>query len=461
MNLKNLKNILKHNIKYVFVTILSLLIIYLIFLRYNSFDFIIKSYILNKFVIICMIDVFLLNLSIYFYKKYLNPLSLFCLFIFYYAYSLLPLTPGFVELSKTTHTVVILTIIAFVFGLFFPILLKNRNVKYTDYSFFHKQIDSIQNRLNNRIILLSLFLLSIIVFLVEVFLIGYMPVYEMFNRFVYEEANDHMITFAHYFVILSAILPAWALILYRDNKISKIEYYIIHIVSFFININFFSRQFILLYMITTYFAYLNYAKESLKLGIVVITLMFLMFISVGFLRIMQDNTKDYKVQNTENSQVDYLNKLSKTQYKLTVIENYLTVYSSGRFYELNRLVNQRDSMNYLGYGMYTFKPIVSVLFLNRLNLVDYETKFNIPNSVPTFVVDSYLDFGYIGSILINFIYGFISTIFFFLFCEKKKSAIINFSIIVFCIVMMPFMNYFNTFFVWFVLIINRLIIKNE
>lgn len=174
---------------------------------------------------------------------------------------------------------------------------------------------------------------------------------------------------------------------------------------------------------------------------------------------MQDNT--YKTDNQDKKQIEYLNNISNSKYKLSVIENYLTIYSSNRFYELNKLVNEKNSLNYYGYGMYTFKPIVSVFFLNRLNLVDYDTKFNIPNAVPTFVVDPYLDFGLIGSFLINFIYGFISTIFFFIFWNKKRIGIINFSIIVFCIVMMTFMNYFNTFFVWFVLIINNLLIKDE
>lgn len=430
-----------------------------LYLRYSNDQFNINNQILLNFMLINFINTLIFAASILIYKKYLNPVSLFCLFIFYYAFSLLPLTPNFIEFSKTTNTVIIITIISFITGSLFAFYNKEFFYNLSILKKSLKKLEIIKSQINSRLFIFALFYLSIIVFFIEIYLIGYIPVFKMFSKFVYEDANDHMINFLHYFVVLSSVLPAFSYILYKKNVITKREYFLIHAISFFINFNFFSRQFLLLYMISLYFAYLFHNKSSLKFGITVISLMIIMFLTVGFLRFMQDNT--YKTDNQDKKQIEYLNNISNSKYKLSVIENYLTIYSSNRFYELNKLVNEKNSLNYYGYGMYTFKPIVSVFFLNRLNLVDYDTKFNIPNAVPTFVVDPYLDFGLIGSFLINFIYGFISTIFFFIFWNKKRIGIINFSIIVFCIVMMTFMNYFNTFFVWFVLIINNLLIKDE
>ena len=430
-----------------------------LYLRYSNDYFKIDHNILLNFMLINGINTVVFSTSILFYKKYLNPVSLFCLFVFYYAFSLLPLSPNFSEYSKSSNTVIIVTIISFISGSIFAFYNKESLYNFLLFNNFIKKIKKIKSQINSRLILYVLFYSSIIVFFIEIYLIGYIPVFKMFSKFVYEDANDHMINFLHYFVVLSSVLPAFSYILYKNNVISKREYFLIHAISFFINFNFFSRQFLLLYMISLYFAYLFHNKSSFKFGITVISLMIMMFLTVGFLRFMQDNT--YKTENQDKKQIEYLNNISNSKYKLSVLENYLTIYSSNRFYELNKMINEKDSTNYYGYGMYTFKPIVSVLFLNRLNLVDYDSKFNIPNAVPTFVVDAYLDFGITGSILINFIYGFISTIFFYSFWKKKKSGIINFSIIVFCIAMMTFMNYFNTFFVWFVLIINNLLIKDE
>jgi oligosaccharide repeat unit polymerase len=369
------------------------------------------------------------------------------------------LNSSYVNLSIKTVLVVVLSIISFVLGAFLLFISKKNISIYDTITNYLSKLLSV--KINGKLLLFTLFFLSVVIFTIEVILVGYLPVFEMFDRFVYEEVNDKLIPFVHYFVVLSSIIPAWAYIFYKKEKISKFQYYFLHIVSLFININFFSRQFVLLYMICMFFSYYFYYKANFRNGILMIISILLMFIFIGFLRIIQDNTKKYKVTEEELINSDYLDNLSKTKYNLTTVENYLTVYSSNRFYELNKFVNQKDSLSYYGYGMYTFKPIISLLFLNRLKIVDYETNFNIPDALPTFVVDAYLDYGIIGSIFINFFYGVLSTVFFLYYYLKKPLYIVNFSIIVFCLAMSSFFNYFNTFFVWMAIFFNTLILKND
>jgi hypothetical protein len=442
---------------YTLIVAINSFAILLLLKRYSLPVFNIDRSQLMFFGIISYLNVFLLIFSFTVFKKYINPLSLFCLFIFFYAYSILPLTENYRNINFNTHLVVIITLIAFITGLLLPFSKLNIKLKIGKigkiqdfFSFFQKD--------NNKVIFLNgLFFLSIIVFIIEVIKIGYLPLLGMFDNFAYRDAIKAQIHFLHYFVVLTALIPSWAYIFHKEGKISKRYYIIIQLVSIFILINFFSRQIILIYLITNFYTYNYYSGLSVKKGILVVIFILSIFFTIGYLRVLQDYS--FKPKSAENYQNEYFNRASKSKYNLSTIESFTTLYASARFYALDKFVHQKDSLNYYGYGMYTLKPVISLFFLNRVGFIDYESKFDIPDILPTFVIDAYLDFGYAGSIILNILYGLFVSVSFLSYFKKEKRSIICLSIALFCIIMMPFMNYFNSFFVWLIIGINRLLIK--
>ena len=89
---------------------------------------------------------------------------------------------------------------------------------------------------------------------------------------------------------------------------------------------------------------------------------------------------------------------------------------------------------------------------------------NIPeldteNAVSTYMADPYLDFRYIGVILLNFIYGFLSITFYKRIKKGEEDAIVPFWIVSFCLIMGIFINFFNTMIIWLGFLFNRLLVK--
>ena len=94
-------------------------------------------------------------------------------------------------------------------------------------------------------------------------------------------------------------------------------------------------------------------------------------------------------------------------------------------------------------------------------MIKYEPEYNVNFAIAAYAIDPFLDFRILGVIVFGFLYGLISTHFYVNFKSGKEQYIISWSIIIFCLIMTPFINYFSTFFIFLVWIINKLIIPQR
>ena len=125
----------------------------------------------------------------------------------------------------------------------------------------------------------------------------------------------------------------------------------------------------------------------------------------------------------------------------------------------NDVINYADKIKFWGFGQYSFKPIMSLLFLDDLGITSKVPELNTETLVTTYLADPYLDFRIIGVILINAFYGLLSITFYKKIKEGDEDGIIGFWIVAFCLLMGVFINFFNTMLVWLGLFFNRLLIK--
>ena len=80
-------------------------------------------------------------------------------------------------------------------------------------------------------------------------------------------------------------------------------------------------------------------------------------------------------------------------------------------------------------------------------------------SLGTYAIDPYLDFGIIGIIVMNLFYGVITSLSYRKYLQRNERWILPYCLLFFCTIMAAFTNYFNTFFIWFVIIINFLLVN--
>jgi hypothetical protein len=273
---------------------------------------------------------------------------------------------------------------------------------------------------------------------------------------VYADTNDKLIPFVHYFVMLAALFPSWSFIYFKKGLIKKSSFIFYAFVSIFVVLNYLSRQFILIFLISSGITYLFYNKVNFKKIAILFIVVGVVFFVIGNIRINQLSV----VKETKNYTVDeYMRNYSQAIVKTSLMESYFITYSSVRFNMLNNYISKQSEINYHSYGKYTLKPLISLLLLDRLGILEYNKEYTIEKDIPTYAIDPFLDFGFLGVIIINLIYGSISITCFLGFERKDILYIIPWVMIMFCIIMMPFMNYFNTFFVWFAVFINRIITK--
>jgi oligosaccharide repeat unit polymerase len=250
---------------------------------------------------------------------------------------------------------------------------------------------------------------------------------------------------------LSSVIPVWSLLFYRKQIISKREHRFILLVSIFILINHLGRQMFLVsgLSLMAYFNFFN--KINYRKLVIVMSSGVFIFLFIGFLRTGSLNALD--------KGNDIIKKGGGIKYKTNIVESYLVWYSSVRFSIFEEMLEQKKAQDYWGIGSYTFRPIFK---MTRLSNIDYlhKPEFDSLNKLGTYAIEPFLDAGLIGVILVNFMYGFFITYFF-----RKYSAyenleyIIPWAIILFCMIMMPFTNTFNTFFTWIVLLFNKFLLK--
>jgi oligosaccharide repeat unit polymerase len=416
-------------------------VLLLIVYRYTTLG-VAKDQILT-FSVFYLTGTFALVLSFIRFKKAINPISIYSIFIFLMAYSFIRLSD--LQSGYSTNTIILLTSSAF-----FYLLSALFNYPYKPVRLFV---------LTSSLRILFLYAIvsgSFITFCIECILFGYLPVLHIFSSDVYSETNAKLVPFLHYFIVLLAFVPTWSFIFYKQKMITKAKFRFLLALSLFILVNYLSRQLYLLLGITFFLAYsyYNYVNtKALLRGAVIVVGLFMM---IGYLKFNSDLGDTFS---------DFSRRLAGIENEhVTILESTLTEYSSKRFTALDKMVKYRDSINYYGKGAYTFRPIISFFLLEKLNVVKRKSELDSEVNVGTYAIDPYLDYGFLGVLILNCLYGFSAIRYFKQYNVSYPEAIIKFSIIIFCIFMGMFINYFNTMLIWLGIIFNKILlggIKNN
>ena len=410
----------------------------LLFSRYLALG--VDSINISAFIFVYVMACIIIIGATYYFKNPLNPINFYALFILCYGFNFLKLSAVSRDLSPLTHLIIILSILFFILGVFLGNTIKTKP----------KVLLNPQSKA-------SVFYVTcvciVLTFLLEIKTFGYLPILKMFSMDVYKDTNDKLLSFLHYFIIMSAIIPAWSYILFRKEIISKKAFIWFSAGSLFLLINYLSRQIFFLFMISAFITYSFYYKVSIRKIILALASAIFIFILMGNIRIMRGGS----VQNNYTAE-ELLRDLGKINYKTNIFESYLNIYSSQRFDSMDKFVKMKKAEGFFGLGIFTLRPLSSILFLDRMGIVDYK-QYNVTAQISSYAIDPYLDFGLLGVILLNFIYGFVCKLTFMNFNEGNTLYIIPWAILIFCLIMTPFLNYFNTFIIWFAIFFNRLILK--
>jgi oligosaccharide repeat unit polymerase len=206
---------------------------------------------------------------------------------------------------------------------------------------------------------------------------------------------------------------------------------------------------ILILLLSVLLTYNYYYNLRLKVAMIVLPVFIVLFLFIGLYRSGRSDFKIYE-RNMRNSAGIY-------KYHVTILESFLTIYSSIRYTRMEKMLKEKELQNYWGYGSYTFRPIVKMTPLKKINYFN-NPKFDTLKSLCTYSIEPYFDFGYIGVIVINLLYGLYSTHVYLNYKNKSSPQyIITFTLVSFCMIMMTFTNLFNTFFIWLMYGINKLL----
>ena len=202
-----LKNILESkNKKVVAFIVIAIATAVFLYSRYIMLG--IDSDLVTEFIFVFFIVYLLLLGATYYFKNPLNPINFYTLFILCYGFNFLKLSTVSKTLSSTTHLVIILSIVFFVFGVLFGNKIKTEQ-------------KVLMNRQSKATIFYVTFVCIVLTFLLEIKTFGYLPLLKMFSMDVYKDTNDKLLSFLHYFIIIAAIIPSWAYILYRKRLFRK------------------------------------------------------------------------------------------------------------------------------------------------------------------------------------------------------------------------------------------------
>lgn len=383
-------------------------------------------------------------LSIQKWKDFINPVSLYFIFIFGFAFSQLNLSTLVKSFNIVSIAILVLSICSYLIGTFINIRFKS------PFKFIYF------NTKTSLILFYLIIIFSVFSFIIEVLQIGYLPILRIFSFDIYNDSNKKLVSFIHYFIMLFAIYPAWSFILLKGKIISKTFYIALLIFSFFILLNYLSRQMIMLYMLSSLISYSFYNKISIKKLLFYTFFIISFFFIIGQIRISQMDTIK-KVSGYTAAK--FLHNAAGMKYESNTIESTFILYSSIRYNSFNEFVKKANNEDYMSYGRFVFRPIISLFFLDRLGLINYSPEYSLTSNISTYAIDSYLDFGFLGVILFGLFYGLSAKHFYSKFKSRDKKYIIPWTIIIFCLIMCPFMNYFDSFFVFLVWSVNKLIIS--
>ncbi|MBN2610921.1 MAG: oligosaccharide repeat unit polymerase [Bacteroidales bacterium] len=429
-------------IKRVALIIFLVLLIFqiLLFFRYQFLG--VKKNLI-AFEVILFAGALLVLFSFQKWQRIINPISIYYIFIFGFGYSLLELSEYSRTFKPISIVILILTIVSFSTGALLNIKIRS---PFTKLRFTNR---------SNLIIYYILLAISLCSFAFEMRNIGYLPLLNVFSFDVYNDANERLVSFIHYFAMLFAIFPAWTYILYKRDLLTKRWLRGILLLSIFVILNYLSRQTIILFLVTYLLTYVFYNKINYRkiafysFGII------LVFFIIGQIRVSQIEI----VKSDKNySSTQFLRNFAGINYKTNLVETTFTLYSSIRYSKLDELVEKSKREEYLGMGKYMLRPLISLTFMDRVGIIEYEEKYNVVSILATYAIDAYLDFGILGVIIIGIFYGLISSHFYRNFVLADERYIISWAIIIFCIIMASFMNYFSSFFVFLIWMTNKLIV---
>lgn len=388
-----------------------------------------------------MITMFLFNagllmifLAYKYYGEIINPYTFMGLFIIQWGISFIRFSSRQHEYSLLSNAIAVASISCFCIGM----LAVGKRTYRSELILNDKM----------KVLVFHLFFWGgVVVFLLEIMRVGYFPFLVILkgrNSNVYGEMNRSLIPLAHYLVLFHALLPVMAFLLYKRMLISKFMLRIFIAVSVFMLLNYLGRQFFLIIVISG-LAYYNYHHKLSIIRLVVIGIgLAALFMIFGNMR---SHTETLEEANT------FLRFYSDIPYEISLFDTYMTLYSSLNFSTFNTMMNSAFDQMYLGYGIYTFKPMISLLFVDRVGLVNYPEAYDSFMSLGTYMAEPFLDFGWIGVIVINLFYGaFCAMVFNAYYYKNGTLAIVNWTVVAFCLFMLTFANYFNNFLIWFFVI---------
>ena len=420
-----------------FLILLALIFLKSVLTKYLSWGFSVSE--ILPFIFVTIFTLVIVMLSFLLYKKIINPISAFCVFILGYGFSFIKFQNIPYNISLLSNVILIVSIFSFLGGVFLSFYVR-LNTPVLSFSFdFRKSF------------LYTIYLIGIFTFALEVIRWGYIPITQILVRDVYNETNNQLIPILHYFVMLFAIIPSWLYIYYRNRMISRKIFVLLALLAFFVLCNFFSRQLLLTFLITGLFTYIRYNKVSLKMKLLFTLLPVVMFIGIGALRL---TTLDI-------DPLAFLRYFGEIPYETSTIETYMSIYSTRNFYTFESFVQNLQNLDYSSYGMYTFSPILTITLFNRLFGLEIDPVFDSNKGLATYAIEPYMDFGFCGVFIINILYGFVCGIIFKEYQQKKTDALVAWSILLFCILMTVFTNYFNMLYIWMVLFLNKFVISNK
>lgn len=420
-----------------FFACLGVIFIYICWRRYVEWG--IPHSLVNSFALISIISIIVILYSFIYKNNPFTPYTVYSLFIFLFAYSFIPFNSSNEGLDAYCLLIFFLTILFFIIGIFIGENIKSR------FRFLR-----VTNK-SRLFIFNCVVAFSIVVFLLECIKIGFIPIQKILSTDVYSLMNDNAIPILHYFVQAVYIIPIWAHLLYKNKFITKRKRNKIIFISLFIIINYLSRQMWLLSIICIGIMYLYYKRLSIRKLILFSILPLIIFLLLGAIRLAT-------VVRDDRNNVEYLKAYANTQYDANLLEVYIGLYSTNNFTTFKKFVSESDRMEYRGYGVYTFRPLYTILLLNQIKEFDINDRFNSFAALGTYAIEPYLDFGLLGVVIVNLLYGVIVGYIYKRYKQKQYRWIIPWGLMIYCMIMSSFTNYYNTFFIWFIIAVNFFIL---
>jgi oligosaccharide repeat unit polymerase len=381
--------------------------------------------------------------SLYIYEQLINPFTIYSVFIYTAGFSYIRISSKQQPYDFHFTVLLLVSILCFIIGG----LVATKTFKFSIKNLF----PPLSAKLSFYFLLLVL-IIGMGVFVMEIRQLGYLPVLNLGNSAVYNDLNENEVTPLHNFIVLNSVLPAMFYINYKKKNISFLLFLGLTAISSFIILNFFSRQIIILFFFSMLIA-VNYYRSIPVFRLMVMGAgILVIFIVLGQLR----NSTDDEGKDTSIN--EFLKEYNGVTQPTNLLETYLSLYGGVNFTTANKIINQAEHDEYVSYGAYSLRPLITVIPVDK-NAI-YPPLYSSYTQLGTYVTDPFLDFRWVGVVLFNLLYGYLSMNSFKNYLARKgEYYIVEWSLFIFCIFMCSFTNFFHMFFVVFFFIINRLAIK--